>query len=173
MKPESLYPTALYFVKQFVKGSNNQRILRHFLGYETLDDVAMDVVVKVLNANPNYLTKGYIKIAAKCVCINKLKKKQVPWAEIKALFDENNNEVSLEDLIESEPLYTVAELEEQILEFLGEEERETYDALLTNQHYPELAHSLGVSTRTLERRVHDLKYKLHFILNEEDPEEAR
>ena len=112
MKTEELYNYALFCVKRFVKGSSKTRTLRYFNGYETIDDVAMDVVEKILKCNPSYLTKAYVSIATKCVCINKLKKKIVPQVELNPLKDEESSPVVFEDLVEGNSHDILGELHE-------------------------------------------------------------
>ena len=170
MKTEELYKYALLYTTRYVKGGTMTKTLRSFNGYETVDDIAMDVVEKILKCNPSYLTRAYVKIATKCVCINKLKKKLVNQVELNPLRDEESTPIVFEELVEGDAFDVLGDLEDFILPTLSEQERETYDALLTHKFYPQIAEDLGISTRTLERRVHDLKYKLTYILTEEEPE---
>ena len=145
----------------------------------------MDVVEKVLKCNPTYLTKAYVRIVTKCVCINKLNKKTITQYEhfdkvsvtnseaygtdLTVFFDAEDIVKPIEHILAGDAYDILKELEEFILPCLGKTERETYDAMMSEGFYPELAENLGISTRTLERRVHDLKYKLTYILTEEDP----
>ncbi len=46
-----------------------------------------------------------------------------------------------------------------------------YNELLKNKMYIEIAETLGISLRTLERQVQELKWLCEYLLTEEDPQE--
>ena len=165
-----LIPLATLAVQRFIKGKSETRVLRHFGSQYTLDDLVMEAVEKVIRADPEYLTKSYINLAAKCVCIDRLQQKKLPWQEsVVTHTDEEDIDTSLEELLVGDTYDHMSDLEEYIRSFLSEEELAVFNALTSRQLYAEMAEDLGVSIRTLERRVHDLKWKLHYIINEEEP----
>lgn len=170
-----LIPEATKAVQKFVKGSSTSRTLPYFGSHITLDDLVMDAVEKVIKANPMYLTKSYVWIAAKCVCIDKLQQKKLPWVSADrvnpTLFDEETTaKSSLEELLEGDAYDEMETMDGYLRACISEDQIKLYDALLSGKMYIEIAENLGISLRTLERQVQELKWTFEFLLTEEDPD---
>ena len=75
----------------------------------------------------------------------------------------------LEEEIPGDTYDILNDLHEYLVEFLSEDENELLSTLLKGKMYVETAEILGVSLRTLERRIHELKWKTEFLLTEVDP----
>jgi len=171
----NIIPEATKAVQRFVKGSSQYRTLPYFGSHITLDDLVMDAVEKVIRANPMYLTKSYVWVAARCVCIDSLQRKKLPWAASDkvnpTLFDpETGAKSSLEELIEGDSYDYLSELEEEMRTYISKEQVVLYDHLLTGKMYVEIAELMGISLRTLERQVQELKWLFEFILTDRDPD---
>lgn len=176
IKPHEIIPEATRAIQRFVKSTNTNRILPYFGSHITLDDLVMDTCEKVISANPMYLTKSYVWVAARCVCIDHLQRKKLPWLPSDkvnpTLFDpETEAKSSLEELIEGDAYDYLTDLEDEVEKYLGEDLKAVYRELLTGKMYVEIAEDLDISLRTLERRVHELKWVLEYILTGEDPYE--
>ena len=167
---KDIIPTAQRAAEKFVKGKSQSRILRYFNSHYTLDDLIMDAVEKVIRANPMYLTRSYVYTAVRCVCIDRMQQKKLPWAEIQSLITyEDGYTVPIEDTLLCDTFNHMEPLEQEILSFLGPRETQVYEGLLSNKLYVGIAEDMGVSVRTLERMVSDLKWKIEFLLFEEEP----
>ena len=76
---KDIIPEATKAVHRFLKNRNNNKTLPYFGSHLSIEDLVMDAVEKVIRANPMYLTKSYVWVAAKCVCIDKLQQKKFHW----------------------------------------------------------------------------------------------
>ncbi len=170
-----IIPEATKAVQRFIKGSSVSRTLPYFGSHITLDDLVMDAVEKVIRANPMYLTKSYVWVAARCVCIDLLQKKKLAWAAsdkvnptVGSLSD--GPKVPLEELLEGDANDGLADTEEYLRSCVSKEQGILLDALLTGKMYIEIAEDLGISLRTLERQVQELKWTFEYLITEEDPD---
>ena len=165
-----LIPVATQAVARFTKGRDNFKLLRYFGSHMTQEDLVMEAVEKVIRANPVYLTKSYVYTAARCACIDRLQHKKIPWTEIQALYThEDGDIVPIEELLTVDIFNHVADLEEYIKSALGGIELQVFNSLLERKLYVEIAEELKISMRTLERQVQHLKWKIEFLLTEEEP----
>ena len=162
-----IIPEATKAIKRFLKGSKN------VLGtpYQ-VEDLAMDAAEKVIRANPMYLTKSYVWIAARCVCINTLNKKRVTL--VNNVIPETQNcewpdELNIEDLLEGDTHDHMGDLHESIRGCLSEDQIRILDLLLEGHMYVVIAEKTNVSLRTLERQVQELKWTIEYLLTEIDP----
>jgi DNA-directed RNA polymerase specialized sigma24 family protein len=157
-----IVPEATKAIKRFLKGSKSQQVLG--TPYQ-IEDLAMDAAEKVIRANPMYLTKSYVWIAARCVCINVLNKKSINVVD-PVLEDE----LSLEDLMEGDTHNHMGDLHKEIRGYLSEEQLAILDLLLEGHMYVVIAEKTNVSLRTLERQVQELKWTIEYLLTENDPD---
>tara|TARA_R110002096_G_scaffold162983_1_gene330291 strand:+ start:94 stop:657 length:564 start_codon:yes stop_codon:yes gene_type:complete len=162
-----IYEQALIGVKKFVGKKFDSQTLPYFGSHVSLEDLAMDAVEKVVRANPMYITKTYVRMAARCVCIDKLKSKKLRQHHVKPTFEDED---SIEDCLEGNAEDSMASMETMILAAMDPMQREIYEGLLSGKMYIEIAESLKISLRTLERQVQELKWLCEYLLIEEDPD---
>lgn len=167
--PDQIIPEATRAVQKFVKGKSFSRILPYFGPHYTMDDLIMDAAEKVIRANPMYLTKSYVWIAARCVCIDLMNKKKVPMVPQTAV-DLDGEPISLEDLLEGDIYDHAEDLQEWLYGCLSDEQQVLLAHLLEGRMYVEIAEKMSISLRTLERKVQELKWTIEFLLTENDPD---
>ena len=162
-----IYEQALLGVKKFVGKKSGSQTLPYFGSHVSLEDLAMDACEKVVRANPMYITKTYVRIAARCVCIDKLKSKKLIQHHITPTFEDGD---TLEDSLEGNAEDPMDHMETMILASMDPMQREIYEGLLAGKMYIEIAEALKISLRTLERQVQELKWLCEYLLLEEDPD---
>lgn len=165
-----IYEQALLGVKKFIGKKSDSQTLPYFGSHVSLEDLAMDAVEKVVRANPMYITKTYVRMAARCVCIDKLKSKKLTTYHIQPLEDDNT---SLEDSVIGSAEDELTELESMVRSAMDPLQQKIYDELLGNKMYIEIAEKLNISLRTLERQVQELKWLCEYLLLETDPEDNK
>lgn len=164
---DQIYPEALLAVKLFLGKNNTHTTLPHFGTHISIEDLAMDACEKVVRANPMYITKTYVRIAARCACINKLKSKKLEQYAVDPFDDEVPN---LEDAVEGDITDVIGTLENQLISAMNPLQQKIYKELLTGKMYISIAETLGISLRTLERQVHELKWLCEYLLTDIDPD---
>jgi DNA-directed RNA polymerase specialized sigma24 family protein len=131
----------------------------------------METTEKVLRANPEYLTKTYVWLSAKSVCINRCHKKRIQTVDIRNPFESEEDTGPIpEHSILGDSHDFINDHYQYLLSCLGQEELVLLEELLEGTQYTDIASNLGVSLRTIERRVAELKWKTEFLLSEEDPD---
>lgn len=168
---KDIIPEATRAIERYTKRSDPNVTLFKYDTHLSTEDLVMDTVEKVISANPNYLTKTYVWLAAKSVCINRMQKKKlltVPAEQGHG--DPEGQWTPLEETIPGDTADILADIYEYIVYSLGEEEQFLLNELIEGRMYVEIAEKLGISLRTMERRVHELKWKIEFLLTEEDPD---
>lgn len=169
-----IIPQATKAVQRFIKGSSISRTLPYFGSHITLDDLVMETAEKVVRANPMYLTKSYVWTAAKCVCIDKLQQKKLPWAPSDQVnpstFDpESGPKERLEELLEGDAYDHTDDILDEYRGYLSGLQNSILDELLTGKMYIEVADTLDISLRTLERQVQEIKWFFEFLCTGMDP----
>lgn len=168
---QDLIPEATKAIERYTKRKAQHSTLARYDTHLTVDDLVMDTVEKVIQANPKYLTKTYVWLAAKSTCINRVHKKKLDTLPVLPAFShEEGVSTPLEEEIPQDTYDILSDLGEYLAESLGEQERELLHLLLKGKMYAEIAESLGISLRTLERRLHCLKWKTEYLLTEVDPD---
>jgi len=172
---DRIIPEATNAVQRFIKGSSVYRTLPYFGSHITLDDLVMEAVEKVIRANPRYLTKSYVWVAARCVCIVKLQQKKLAWATSDKVNptlgdSEDGPKVSLEELLEGDSYDHIEDTFDNFRSYLDTSQLELLEGLLKGHMYVEIAEDLGISLRTLERQVQELKWMLEYIVTGIDPD---
>lgn len=165
---DQIIPEATKAVKRFVKGGSYSRTLRYFGTHYTLDDLVMDAVEKVVRANPMYLTKSYVWIAARCVCLDLMNRKKLQHVTITP--DDDEDETPIEELMEGDIYDHTSDTHQYITSALNEVQQELLKKLLEGKMYADIAKELGISLRTLERQIQELKWTIEFLLTEQDPD---
>lgn len=155
---KDIIPVATYAAQFYTRKPANDTLLRNYGSHVSLEDLIMDAVEKVLRMNPVYLTKAYVFLAVRCTLIDAGLKKKLDVVE--------TEDDPLEDTIEANE-DSILELEALIEDFLTEDEKEVYEAVANAELYAAIAENLGISVRTLERRVHELKKKVKYILEDQ------
>ena len=84
--------------------------------------------------------------------------------------DQGEAKVALEELMIGDTYDFIEPLEDYLKSCLSAEQTELYDGLLSGKMYVEIAENLGVSLRTLERQVQELKWLFEYLITEEDPD---
>ena len=163
-----MYPEAYLAVRLFIGKHVNSRTLPHFGTHVSLEDLTMDAVEKVVRANPMYITKSYVRIAARCVCIDKLKQKKLTTLTINPFEDEEF--ATMEDSLEGNIEDRMETLENNLLTAMDPLQVSIYKELLKNKMYAEIAETLNISLRTLERQVQELKWLCEYLLLGTDPD---
>lgn len=171
----AIIPEATKAIQRFCRTTSTTRTMPYFGSHMTLDDLVMDTAEKVIKANPMYLTKSYVWMAARCVCIDKLQQKKLPWIAADkvnpTLYDnEEGARTPLEELVPGNTHDIMGDLEIEMKDYLGEDQIELYEGLLEGKMYVEIAENLGVSLRTLERQIQELKWMFEYILVGVDPD---
>lgn len=170
IKAEDILPIAEAYVKKFTKRSDDSTLMRYFGSHVTLEDLSMDAVEKVVRANPLYLTRAYVRMAARCVCIDALYKNKVPQVEIQSLVTwEEGDSGPIEESVTGDSYDHLADVEEFLETTMSEQELRVFKGLQSRKMYVEIAQDLGLSLRTFERQVRDLKWKVTYLLTEEEP----
>ncbi len=166
-----IIPEATKAIERYTKRSDTHSILTRYDTHLSTEDLVMATVEKVVKANPTYLTKTYVWLAAKSVCINQCQRKRIETVDVVHPFTyEDGYSHSLEDEIEGDAYNHVDDLFIYLVKHLNPEEQELLHHLLEGKMYVDIAETLGISLRTLERKVHDLKWKTEYLLTEEDPD---
>ena len=167
---KDILPLALAYVKRFSKCTDQAALMRYFGSHSSIEDLAMDAVEKVVRANPIYLTKSYVRLAARCVCIDALYRNKLPQVEINALIEwETGDSGPIEESVVGDAYDHIADLEEYLLSAMSPQETLVYRGLQSRKMYVEVAEDLRLSLRTFERQVRDLKWKIQYLLLEEEP----
>ena len=165
-------PEATRAIERYTKRSDTNSILQRYDTHLSTEDLVMETAEKVIRANPEYLTKTYVWLAAKSVCINKCQKKRIHTVDVRNPFEgEEDNAPILEHSIEGDAYDHIGSLYDSLISCLSTEELEVLEALLDGTMYVEIAENLGISLRTLERRVQELKWKAEFLLTEQNPDQ--
>jgi DNA-directed RNA polymerase specialized sigma24 family protein len=172
-----IYPEAYLAVTILLGKKSPSQIISPALGtHITIEDLAMDACEKVIRANPMYLTKSYVRIAARCVCIDKLKRKKLITSDTfvninnpKDGFDDTNW-TPVEETIEGDITDYMASLEQELLAAMDPLQKSIYEELLKNKMYLEISETLGISLRTLERQIQELKWLCEYLLTDIDPD---
>lgn len=158
-------------IERYTKRSDTHSTLARYDTHLSTEDLVMETVEKVLKANPEYLTKTYVWLAAKSVCINKCQKKRIHTVDVSNPFASEGDEAPIiEHEILGDSYDHIADHYQYLISCLGQEELELLEELLEGTMYVVIAEKLGISLRTLERRVAELKWKTEFLLTEEDPD---
>ena len=165
-----IIPEATKAISRYTKRSNTRITLFKYDTHITTDDLIMDTVEKVVRANPQYLTKTYVWLAAKSVCINRTQRKKLNTIPVVPMFSSEGGSTPIEEELPGEIYDTITDLQEYLVEILSDDENALLDELLKGRMYVEIAENLNVSLRTLERRVQELKWKTEYLLTEEDPD---
>jgi RNA polymerase sigma factor (sigma-70 family) len=163
---KDLIPEATRAIERYTKRSNTASILQKYDTHLTTDDLVMETVEKVIKANPQYLTKTYVWLSAKSVCINRCQKKRIITIDVlPTQSGDESFEPSLEQELIGDSYDHISDLYNDLLTRLTPEELQLLEALLEGQMYVVIAETLGISLRTLERRVQELKMKTEDILS--------
>jgi RNA polymerase sigma factor (sigma-70 family) len=163
---KDLIPEATRAIERYTKRSNTASILQKYDTHLTTDDLVMETVEKVIKANPQYLTKTYVWLSAKSVCINRCQKKRIITIDVlPTQSGDESFEPSLEQELIGDSYDHISDLYNDLLTRLTPEELQLLEALLDGQMYVVIAETLGISLRTLERRVQELKMKTEDILS--------
>lgn len=171
IKAEDILPIASKYVRKFTKRTDTNTLMRYFGSHVTLEDLTMDAVEKVVRANPMYLTASYVKLAARCVCIDALYRNKIPQVEIQSLVTfEDGDTGPIEESIEGDTYDYMGDVESFLESTMSKEELSIFKGLQSRKMYVEIAEDLGLSLRTFERKVRDLKWKVTYLLTEEEPE---
>ena len=166
-----ILPVALAYVKKFTKKADTATLTRYFGSHVSLEDLAMDAVEKVVRANPMYLTKAYVRIAARCVCIDSLYRNKIQQVEIQSLIEwDEGDSGPIEESIVGDTYDFIGDLETLLESSMSDEEMMIYKGLKSQKMYVEIAEDLKMSLRTFERQVRDLKWKITYLLTEEEPD---
>ena len=166
-----IYPIALAAVSKFCGHKSSGYTLPAFGTHVTLEDLAMDAVEKVVRANPMYITKTYVRIAARCVCIDKLKSKKLTFHSLApSVFDGEYSDVSIEETVLGDAHDPLEGLEATLRAAMDPLQLTIYNELFKNKMYIEIAEDLKIPLRTLERHVQELKWMCEYILLELDPD---
>jgi DNA-directed RNA polymerase specialized sigma24 family protein len=162
-----IYNEAYLAVKLFIGKKSQHTTLPAFGSHVSLEDLAMDTCEKVVRANPIYLTKTYVRIAARCVCLDKLKSRKLRQVHVDPFEDEV---VVLEDCVEGDITDKIDILEQQLLSAMDPLQKRIYEELLKNKMYVEISETLNISLRTLERQIQELKWLCEYLLVGTDPD---
>jgi DNA-directed RNA polymerase specialized sigma24 family protein len=166
-----LIPEATRAIERYTKRTDVHSILTRYDTHLSTEDLVMETVEKVLNANPEYLTKTYVWLSAKSVCINKCQKKRIITVDVGNPFGPDSEDSPiLEHEILGDTYDHIKDCFDYIVPHLSEDDQALLRELLNGGLYIAIADNLGVSLRTLERRVADLKWKVEYLLSEEDPD---
>lgn len=170
-----ILPVARREIRKFTKGANEKIILPYMGSHITLDDLVMDTAEKVVRANPAFLTKAYVQLAARTVCIDKMSLLKLHWVPdresgVLSIYDEGDTVTPLEEQLEGNAFSELEPLEDFLRSCCDNNQQELYDALLSGKMYVEIAEDLGVGLRTLERQVNELKWMFEYLLTEENPD---
>lgn len=166
-----IIPEATKAIERYTKRSDPTVTLFKYDTHVTVEDLVMDAVEKVIKANPVYLTKTYVWLAAKSTCINRSQKRKLDTIpSYPAFYEDSEAFTPLEEEIPGDTYDILNDLQEYLKESLGPQEEELLSLLLEGKMYVESAEILGVSLRTLERRIHELKWKIEYLLTEVDPD---
>lgn len=166
---KDLIPEATRAIERYTRRSDPNVTLSKYSSHLSTEDLVMATVEKVLRANPLYLTKTYVWLAAKSVCINESQKKRFILTESSL---PENECPPLEESIEGVAFDDTSDLYKDLLTHLTEDEQILLSHLIQGTLYAEIAETLGLSLRTLERRVAELKWKTEFLVTEENPDEV-
>lgn len=170
---KDIIPEATRAIERYTKRRDPHVTLYRYDTHITVDDLVMDTVEKVVRADPKYLTKTYVWLAAKSVCINRMQRKKLDTVPVLPMFEmEDGTSTPIEEELPGDTRDYLKELYEYLEESLDAEENKLLTTLLEGHMYQELAEILGVSLRTLERRIHELKWKTEYLLTEVDPEHS-
>ena len=115
IKIADIIPEATKAINRYTKRSDVHTTLFRYDTHLTTDDLVMDTVEKVVKANPQYLTKTYVWLAAKSVCINRCNRKKLATVPCLPMF---SNEDSCPTPIEEELPGNTHDILTDLLEFL-------------------------------------------------------
>lgn len=90
IKINQIIPEATRAIERYTKRSDPASLLMRYDTHLSTEDLVMETVEKVLKANPQYLTKTYVWLAAKSVCINKCQKKRIDSIEVRPKFSDTD-----------------------------------------------------------------------------------
>lgn len=170
---KDIIPEATKAIERYTKRSDQSITLFRYDTHLTVDDLVMDTVEKVLKAEPKYLTKTYVWLAAKSVCINRCKRKKIDTVPVLPVFElEDGTSTPIEEEVPGDTRDYLGELQAYLEDSLSTEENKLLKALLEGRMYQDVADHLGISLRTLERRIHELKWKAEYLLTEVDPQHS-
>jgi RNA polymerase sigma factor (sigma-70 family) len=171
IKIADIIPEATKAISRYTKRSDVHTTLFRYDTHLTTDDLVMDTVEKVVKANPQYLTKTYVWLAAKSVCINRCNRKKLATIPSLPMFShEDSCPTPIEEELPGDTHDILTDLLEYLVVDLDKNEKKLLDALLEGKMYVEIAEKLKISLRTLERQVQELKWKLEYLLTEVDPD---
>lgn len=166
-----IIPEATRAIERYTKRSDPHSILTRYDTHLSTEDLVMATVEKVVKANPQYLTKTYVWVAARSVCINQCQRKRIDTVDSVHPFTyEDGVTHSLEDELEGDAYNHVDDIYLDLLKVLQPDELELLYHLLDGKMYVDIAETLGISLRTLERKVQELKWKTEYLITEEDPD---
>ena len=86
-----IIPEATKAIHKYTKRSDPHVTLFKYDTHVTVDDLVMDTVEKVLKANPKYLTKTYVWLAAKSTCINRSQKRKLDTIPCAPVFSDDSD----------------------------------------------------------------------------------
>lgn len=168
---KDIIPEATKAVERYTKRSDPSVTLYVYDTHISTEDLVMDTVEKVIKANPVYLTKTYVWLAAKSVCINRSAKKKLDTVPVLPAFTEEDSVTTpIEEELPQDTHDYLQDLFDYLAESLDSKETKLLSLLLEGKMYAEVAEKLGISLRTMERRVQELKWKTEFLLTEVDPD---
>lgn len=125
------------------------------LGSYSVEDVAMDSVVKILESSVHPRTKTYVTEVVRNTCLDLLRRKRITLVEVSP--KEADHQLV--------PLDTLDTSQDTLLSLLSKEDRELYSLRVTQGLTEEpIAAHYGVSTRTIRRRLSELKETLQECL---------
>lgn len=168
---KDIIPEATRAIERYTKRSDPSVTLFKYDTHMTIEDLVMDTAEKVIKANPKYLTKTYVWLAAKSVCINRMNRKKLITFPVVPPFEfEDGVATPIEEELPGDTRDYLEELQEFLAEGLPKDDQILLSLLLKGKMYAEIAEKLGISLRTLERRIQDLKWKTEYLLTEVDPD---
>jgi len=154
MSDQELLAYSLDAASYFLKSNNTHIYHARFNGL-SLEDIAQEALLKIVESDVHPKTKTYVIEVVSNTCLNLLKRRKLQYEDTSTVTDERKV-----------PMITVDDMEDFLIEHLDDDDRLLY-ALYAVQGLPQedIAEVLGVSTRTVHRRVVEMRTTIQDLLS--------
>jgi len=148
---------ASYFLR-----SNDTQVYHGKYNGLSIEDIAMEAIVKIIEADVSPKSKTYVIEVVHNTCLNILKKKKLEVSETTK--DDDGVTVTPKDRRTTE-LSDISNLENFVIGYLDKDDRLLYTLYAVQGLSKEnIADTLGVSVRTVHRRIQELRTTIRDII---------
>lgn len=130
----------------------------------SIEDLASSTVERILNCNPDYVTAAYVKVSAKNVYFDELKrKKRLQYTDVQSQGGDMDDEVKtpIEETLEQDIYDHIEDLKEQLNMTLNDECKGVLSLLIEGHSYTDIQSATGYSARAVQGHIKTIRDKIN------------